>query len=100
MRIRTGLGYERDAITSHGFRSTFRSLGEEELHLDRIVLELCLGHQMPGALGATYARAQLLDQRREAMQKWADYVEGLWDSVAHPADVAVLHAIQHGDRKK
>ncbi len=82
VRIRTGLGYGRGIITSHGFRSTFRSLGHEVLHLDPIVLELCLGHRMPGALGATYARAQLLDQRRLAMQKWADYVEELWTSVA------------------
>ncbi|WP_171017120.1 site-specific integrase [Pseudomonas sp. G(2018)] len=78
VRIRKGLGYERGAVSSHGFRSTFRSLGHEELGIDPIVLELCLGHRMPGALGATYARAQLLDQRREAMQAWADYVEKLW----------------------
>jgi integrase len=81
VRIRSGLSYERGIITSHGFRSTFRSLGHEVLKLDPIVLELCLGHRMPGALGATYARAQLLEQRREAMQKWADYVEGLWATV-------------------
>lgn len=81
VRIRTGLGYERGTITSHGFRSTFRTLGHEILKIDPIVLELCLGHRMPGALGATYARAQLLDQRREAMQKWADYIEELWAEV-------------------
>ncbi|QCY11130.1 integrase arm-type DNA-binding domain-containing protein [Pseudomonas sp. MPC6] len=82
VRIRKGLGYERGTITSHGFRSSWRSIGHEMLGIDPIVLELCLGHRMPGALGATYARAQLLDQRRLAMQKWADYVEGLWASVA------------------
>jgi integrase len=79
VRIRTGLGYERGTITAHGFRATFSTLGHEALELDPIVLELCLGHRMPGALGATYARAQLLTQRREAMQKWADYVEELWE---------------------
>lgn len=78
VRIRTGLGYERGTITSHGFRSSWRTIGHEVLGIDPIVLELCLGHRMPGALGATYARAQLLDQRREAMQKWADYIEKLW----------------------
>ena len=30
---------------------------------------------MPGALGAVYARAQLLEQRREAAQQWADYLD-------------------------
>ncbi|MGA3799406.1 tyrosine-type recombinase/integrase [Pseudomonas fluorescens] len=104
VRIRTGLGYERGTITSHGFRSTFRSLSHE-LGSDPVVLEMCLGH-LPlhtGGLGKTYAKAQLLDKRREAMQKWADYVEGLWAKVAFPANVehcdAVLSVIQHGDRK-
>lgn len=79
VRIRTGLGYPRGTITSHGFRSSFRSLGHEVLGIDPIVLELCMGHRMPGALGATYARSQLLAQRREAMQEWANYVERLWE---------------------
>lgn len=82
VRIRTGLGYERGTITSHGFRATFRTLGHEVLGIDPLILELCVGHGMPGALGATYARAQLLGERRIAMQKWADYVEELWGSVA------------------
>ena len=81
VRIRTGLGYPRGTITSHGFRSSFSSLGREVLEIDPIVLELCIGHRMPGTsgLGATYARTHLLAQRREAMQKWADYVEALWE---------------------
>lgn len=86
VRIRTGLGYERGTITSHGFRSTFRSLGHEVLKADPIVLELCLGHCMPGALGATYMRGTLLERRRDTMQDWADYVEKLWASVAGTDD--------------
>lgn len=80
VRIRTGLGYERGTITSHGFRSTFRSLSHQELNIDPVVLEGCLGHRLPhtGGLGATYMRSHLLDQRRAAMQAWADYVEKLW----------------------
>lgn len=80
VRIRTGLGYERGSLTAHGFRTTFRTLGHEVLGFNPDVLELSLGHSLTGTggLGATYARAQLLDQRREAMQKWADYIEKLW----------------------
>lgn len=105
VRIRTGLGYERGTVTSHGFRSTFRSLGHEVLHLDPIALELCLGHRMPGALGATYMRSILLEQRRTVMQTWANYIEELWTAVtAPPTNVehcdAVLGATQRGDRKE
>lgn len=63
--------------TAHGARACFRSLAQEKLGADWIVLELMLSHNMPGPLGATYARAQLLPQRREVAQKWADYLDQL-----------------------
>lgn len=62
-------------ITAHGFRATYRTIAHEHLGIDPIVLELSLSHRMPGALGAVYARAQLLVQRREAAQQWADYLD-------------------------
>ncbi len=77
-RLRTDLGYPMGAITGHGFRSTFRSLGAEVLDIDPLLLELQLGHRMPGSLGATYARTRLLPQRREAMQAWGNYIEQLY----------------------
>jgi len=67
-------------ISAHGFRSTQRTLAHEKLGVDPIVLELMLSHRMPGVHGATYARAQLLDQRREAAQAWADYLDRLRNS--------------------
>lgn len=71
------LGCERGTISAHGFRATYRTLAEEELGVDPVVLELALGHKMPGVLGDTYARAQLLDKRRAAAQQWADYLDQL-----------------------
>lgn len=64
-------------ITAHGFRATYRTIAHEHLGIDPIVLELSLLHRMPGALGAVYARAHLLSQRREAAQLWADYLDQL-----------------------
>nr|WP_053160415.1 site-specific integrase [Pseudomonas sp. P1.8] len=64
-------------ISAHGFRSTFRTLAHEILEIDFVVLELMLSHKMPGPHGATYARAKLLKQRREAAQTWADYLDTL-----------------------
>jgi integrase len=71
------LGYQSGTITTHGFRSTFRTIAHEVLDIDFVVLELMLSHKMPGPLGSTYARAQLLRQRKEAAQKWADYLDTL-----------------------
>jgi len=69
-------------ITAHGFRATYRTIAHEHLGIDPIVLELSLSHRMPGALGAVYARAQLLVQRREAAQQWADYLDQLRQNAA------------------
>lgn len=69
-------------ITAHGFRATYRTIAHEHLGIDPIVLELSLSHRMPGALGAVYARAQLLGQRREAAQMWADYLDQLRTNAA------------------
>ncbi|KAA8553680.1 MULTISPECIES: tyrosine-type recombinase/integrase [Pseudomonas] len=69
-------------ITAHGFRATYRTIAHEHLGIDPIVLELSLSHRMPGALGAVYARAQLLAQRREAAQQWADYLDLLRQNAA------------------
>lgn len=72
-------------ITAHGFRATYRTIAHEHLGIDPIVLELSLSHRMPGALGAVYARAQLLGQRREAAQMWADYLDQLRKTAAQDA---------------
>lgn len=69
-------------MSAHGFRSVFRSLAHEKLEIDFVVLELMLSHKMPGPHGATYARAQLLPQRREAAQQWADYLDQLREKAA------------------
>ncbi|MBK5009750.1 integrase arm-type DNA-binding domain-containing protein [Pseudomonas sp. S60] len=69
-------------ITAHGFRATYRTIAHEHLGVDPIVLELSLSHRMPGALGAVYARAQLLPQRREAAQQWANYLDQLRKNAA------------------
>ncbi|KYC14207.1 site-specific integrase [Pseudomonas sp. ABFPK] len=75
---RSGLGYERGTITLHGFRSTLRSLGEEVLGIKSVLLELQLAHRYPGPLGDAYMKSRLLERRRRAMQKWADYIEDLY----------------------
>ncbi|WP_296257958.1 MULTISPECIES: tyrosine-type recombinase/integrase [unclassified Pseudomonas] len=69
-------------ITAHGFRATYRTIAHEHLGIDPVVLELSLSHRMPGALGAVYARAQLLSQRRAAAQAWADYLDQLRTNAA------------------
>ncbi|MBH2076447.1 MAG: integrase arm-type DNA-binding domain-containing protein [Pseudomonadales bacterium] len=72
-----GLGYDRGTISTHGFRATFRTMARKHLKVDVTVLELMLSHKMPGTLSDTYDRDDYLPERREAAQKWADYLDGL-----------------------
>jgi len=59
--------------TMHGFRSTFRDWAAENGVPD-ILAEKSLMHATGSAVVQAYQRSDLLEQRREVMQKWADAV--------------------------
>ncbi|WP_369681661.1 tyrosine-type recombinase/integrase [Shimia sp. CNT1-13L.2] len=59
--------------TAHGFRSSFRDWASEH-QVPRDVAERALAHTIANATEAAYHRTDLLEQRRQVMQKWADYV--------------------------
>lgn len=61
--------------TPHGLRSSFRSWAAET-EVRREVAEQALGHVVRSQVEAAYQRSDLLEQRREVMQAWADHVAG------------------------
>lgn len=71
------MGFDRDTATAHGFRAMARTMAAERLGVDPQVIEAQLAHAVPDALGRAYNRTQYLDQRRELMAKWADYLDRL-----------------------
>ncbi|WP_439683404.1 DUF4102 domain-containing protein [Cupriavidus oxalaticus] len=72
------LGYDtRTEITGHGFRAMARTILHEELHQKPEVIEHQLAHAVPDALGAAYNRTRFIKERREMMQRWADYLDEL-----------------------
>ncbi|MEI6270149.1 MAG: integrase arm-type DNA-binding domain-containing protein [Methylococcaceae bacterium] len=77
--IRTALrtlGYDAEAMSPHGFRTTASTLlNEQGWSPDAIERQLC--HMPKDAVRAAYNRAQYLDERRRMMQSWADYLDGL-----------------------
>ncbi|MYJ54662.1 MAG: tyrosine-type recombinase/integrase [Nitrospira sp. SB0672_bin_25] len=60
----------------HGFRSTFRTWGQETKASDHETLEMCLAHETGNGVAKRYARGDLLDRRQPVMQKWGEYVTG------------------------
>lgn len=63
--------------TIHGFRATARTLLDEKFGYPVAVIEMQLAHSVRDPLGTAYNRTSFLEDRREMLQAWADYVEGL-----------------------
>jgi integrase len=73
------MGYGNDDMTAHGFRAMARTLIAERLGVEPQVIEAQLAHAVADTLGRAYNRAQFLDQRRDMMTRWADYLDRLRD---------------------
>ncbi|MBU1002363.1 MAG: tyrosine-type recombinase/integrase [Proteobacteria bacterium] len=70
------LGYSKDEMTCHGFRSMASTVLNEQ-GWNRDVIERQLAHSPRDKVRATYNFAEYLPKRREMMQAWADYLDGL-----------------------
>lgn len=60
------------SATAHGFRSTFRDWASEQGH-PRELAERALAHTIKSSTEAAYHRTDLLDQRRDMMEAWAQH---------------------------
>ncbi|MEN9018063.1 MAG: tyrosine-type recombinase/integrase [Hellea sp.] len=63
----------RAEFTIHGFRTSFRTWGQEQTSFSDEALELSLAHSKGDSVRAAYARSDLLDIRREIMSSWGDF---------------------------
>ncbi len=64
-------------IVLHGFRHTASTLLAESGNFRERVIETQLSHAEKNQIKATYNKAVYINQRRELMQYWSDYCEGL-----------------------
>jgi len=71
------LGIPKDVTTGHGFRASFRTMGDEILGFRVDLLEHQLAHRVKDALGAAYNRTKFLSERKTLMQRCSDYLDGL-----------------------
>ena len=70
------LGYTKDEMTGHGFRSMASTLLNEQ-GWNRDHIERQLAHAERNKIGAAYNYADSLPERRKMMQAWADYLDTL-----------------------
>ena len=79
------LGYAKDDMTGHGFRSTASTRLNESGLFPPDAIERQLAHAERDSVRAAYSYAEYLDVRRNMMQWWADYLDGLKASVTEEA---------------
>jgi integrase len=71
------LGYERNIMTWHGFRSMASTLLNEQQRWNPDAIERQLAHMPRDKVRAAYNYAEHLAERRRMMQAWADYLDEL-----------------------
>jgi integrase len=68
--------------TPHGFRTSFRTWVQETNVCSYEVAEMVLDHKIGGIVERTYARSDLLEQRRNAMNDWAVFVTNQRENIS------------------
>ena len=71
------MGFEKSEMTGHGFRAMARTMLDEVLNVRPDFIEHQLAHAVRDPNGRAYNRTAFLPERREMMQTWADYLDGL-----------------------
>ncbi|WP_417535992.1 tyrosine-type recombinase/integrase [Methylophaga sp.] len=70
------LGYTKDDMTGHGFRSMASTLLNEQ-GWNKDAIERQLAHSERDGVRAAYNYAEYLPERKKMMQAWADYLDKL-----------------------
>ena len=65
------MGYA--ALTTHGFRSTFRDWAAERSEFPSEVAEMALAHVVGDKVEAAYRRGDLFEKRRQVMEAWCRF---------------------------
>jgi integrase len=79
------MGYGKEQMTAHGFRSMASSLLNEAGHRQDVI-EAQLAHTSADKIRAIYNRAQYMDERRALMQSWADMLDAFKTAAVAQAD--------------
>lgn len=64
------------AVTTHGFRSTFRDWAGDEAGFPRDLAEAALAHSLTSKAERAYRRGTAVERRRAMMESWSRFLEG------------------------
>lgn len=70
------MGFDGSTMVGHGFRATASTLLHEQGWQPEVI-ELQLAHKQRNQVAAAYNRSTRLEERKQMMQKWADYLTAI-----------------------
>jgi len=76
------MGYDGDAATVHGFRSSFKDWAHEKTSHARDAIEMAMGHVLRQDVEAAYLRSDLLEKRFVLANDWATHCEPKGEAVS------------------
>jgi len=71
------MGFDKDEMTGHGFRAMARTILDEVMQFRPDFIEHQLAHAVRDPNGCAYNPTAHMSERRQMMQTWADYLDGL-----------------------
>lgn len=86
------MGFDKDTMTTHGFRAMARTILDEQLGFRPDYIEHQLAHAVRDPNGRAYNRTAHLPERRKMMQAWADYLDGLRESKGNVVPIRQVRA--------
>jgi integrase len=84
-----------DVATGHGFRASFRTIGDEVLKFRVDLLEHQLAHEVKDPNGRAYNRTAFLFERKAMMQRWSNYLDDLKNGSGQQVVVGHFGARRH-----
>jgi integrase len=73
-RVVEQIGF-RGQLDIHGLRHTFRTIADEHLKLDRLMLEVVLGHNVGSRIENVYNRSTYMDQKLDVLIAWNNWMD-------------------------
>lgn len=72
------LGYTREQLVSHSFRGIFSTLMHDNMRVHKfssLAIEAQLAHKDKNDIRDTYNSSNLLEERKELVQWWCDWLD-------------------------
>jgi integrase len=69
------MGYKRERVCTHGFRSSLRTYLAEQTSASADVAESVLAHDKRSKIRQAYERTRFYEQRVPLMAAWADFLD-------------------------